>query len=174
VDSLVPPAAVAAVEDAAPALLELEPAPSAPPPGVIPHEVRAALEGLDTSSKPSPGTARNSSQSRAQPTPAVTVQPATFGDLGKGLTPGEVQNIELLMDVPLLLTVELGRARRQIREVLNMGPGSVIELDRLAGEAVDVLINGKLVAKGEVVVIDENFGVRITDIVSPAERVRGL
>ena len=68
------------------------------------------------------------------------------------------------------MTVELGRTKKQIREVLALGPGSLLELDKLAGEAVDVLVNGKLIARGEVVVIDENFGVRITDIVSPAER----
>jgi len=78
------------------------------------------------------------------------------------------------MDVPLQLTVELGRTRKLIKEILEFAPGSVIELDRLAGEPVDVLANGKLIAKGEVVVIDENFGIRITDIVSPLERMRNL
>lgn len=108
------------------------------------------------------------------PQPPVAVQPAAFPDLGRAGAGQEPQNIDLIMDVPLQLTVELGRTRKQIREVLALGPGSVVELDKLAGEAVDVLVNGKLVAKGEVVVIDENFGVRITDIVSPAERVRSL
>ncbi|MBI2874494.1 MAG: flagellar motor switch protein FliN [Firmicutes bacterium] len=75
-------------------------------------------------------------------------------------------NIDLLWDVPLQVTVELGRTRKQLREVMGLGPGSIVELDRLAGEAVDVLVNGKIVARGEVVVIDENFGVRITEILS--------
>ncbi|HLN63156.1 MAG TPA: flagellar motor switch protein FliN [Symbiobacteriaceae bacterium] len=86
----------------------------------------------------------------------------------------EIRNIDLLLDVSLQVTVELGRARRQIRDVLSLGPGSVLELDKLAGEQVDVLVNGKLIARGEVVVIDENYGVRITDIISPMERVQSL
>lgn len=81
------------------------------------------------------------------------------------------QGLDLLMDVPLRVTVELGRTRMQIRDVLELGKGSVVELDKLAGEPVDLLVNGKLIARGEVVVIDENFGVRVTDIVSPAERL---
>jgi flagellar motor switch protein FliN/FliY len=76
----------------------------------------------------------------------------------------------MIMDVPLQLTVELGRTRKLIREILELAPGSVVELDKLAGEPVDILVNGKIVAKGEVVVIDENFGVRITGIVSMQER----
>ncbi|MHB9145597.1 MAG: flagellar motor switch phosphatase FliY [Symbiobacteriia bacterium] len=110
----------------------------------------------------------------AAPQATVAVQAAAFPDLGRQGTASDPQNIDLIMDVPLQVTVELGRTRKRIREVLALGPGSVVELDKLAGEAVDVLVNGKLVAKGEVVVIDENFGVRITDIVSPAERVRSL
>ncbi|MCL5677310.1 MAG: flagellar motor switch protein FliN, partial [Firmicutes bacterium] len=170
VDSLAPPAAASAQANAAPALLEVDEMPAATS-AKIPPVVEQAVYGLEL-----PGPGKNTGRGAATPAqgPPVSVQQASFTDLGTGLTPHEVQNIELLMDVNLLITVELGRARRQIRDVLAMGPGSVVELDRLAGEAVDVLINGKLVAKGEVVVIDENFGVRITDIVSPAERVRGL
>lgn len=81
-------------------------------------------------------------------------------------------NLSLLMDVYMPLTVELGRTRMYIKEVLGMGEGSIIELDKLAGEPVDLMVNGKLIAKGEVVVIDENFGVRVTDIVSPSERLK--
>ena len=73
--------------------------------------------------------------------------------------------MDLIMDVPLEVTVELGRARMRIREILNLSGGSVVELDKLAGEPVDVLVNGQLIAKGEVVVIDENFGIKITDLV---------
>ncbi|WP_251554536.1 flagellar motor switch phosphatase FliY [Neobacillus muris] len=80
-------------------------------------------------------------------------------------------NIDLLYDIPLSITVELGRTEMQIRKVLELGPGSVIQLDKLAGEPVDILANNKLIAKGEVVVIEENFGVRITDIVSQADRL---
>lgn len=83
-------------------------------------------------------------------------------------------NIGLIMDVPLQVTVELGRTRKLIREILELGPGSVVEIDKLAGEPVDVLVNGKLIAKGEVVVIDENFGVRVTQIISQLERLNNL
>lgn len=104
----------------------------------------------------------------------VPVQPAAFGEIGRADGSGDLHNIDLLLDVPLQVTVELGRTRRPIKDVLALGPGSVLELDKLAGEPVDVLVNGQLVARGEVVVIDENFGVRITDIVSPVDRVRSL
>lgn len=105
---------------------------------------------------------------------SVSYQIAQFPDLAPRAGREEIRNIELLLDVTLQVTVELGRTRRQIREVLAMGPGSVVELDKLAGEQVDVLVNGKLIAKGEVVVIDENYGVRITDIISPVDRVQSL
>lgn len=80
-------------------------------------------------------------------------------------------NIDLLYDIPLEITVELGRTNLQIRKILELGPGAVIQLDKLAGEPVDILANHKLIAKGEVVVIEENFGVRITDIISPVDRL---
>jgi len=83
-------------------------------------------------------------------------------------------NIDLLLDVPLQITVELGRTKMLVKEILELGTGSVIELERLAGESIDVLVNGKLIAKGEVVVIDENFGIRVTSIVSPNERIARL
>ena len=100
--------------------------------------------------------------------------PARFPEMTPRRGAEETRNIDLLLDVNLQVTVELGRTRKQIRDVLGMGPGSVLELDRLAGEQVDVLVNGKLIAKGEVVVIDENYGVRITDIISPVERVQSF
>lgn len=81
------------------------------------------------------------------------------------------ENIELILDVPLEITVELGRTQKLVREILEFSTGSIIELDKLAGEPVDILVNGKVIAKGEVVVIDENFGVRITDIVNPTNRL---
>ena len=82
--------------------------------------------------------------------------------------------MELIMDIPLDVTVELGRVRMLIKDVLELSSGSIVELDRVAGEPVDLLVNGRLVAKGEVVVIEDNFGIRITEIVSPADRVSGL
>ena len=84
------------------------------------------------------------------------------------------RRLDLLLDVPLDVTVELGRARLTIQDLLTLGPGSVVELDKLAGEPLDILVNDRLVARGEVVVVNDKFGVRITDIVSPAERIARL
>jgi flagellar motor switch protein FliN/FliY len=81
------------------------------------------------------------------------------------------QSLDLILDVPLQVTVELGRTNKLVKDVLGLSPGSVIELDKLAGEPVDILVNQKYIAKGEVVVIDENFGIRITDIIKPADRI---
>jgi flagellar motor switch protein FliN/FliY len=108
--------------------------------------------------------------------PAVppNVQPVQFANLQGGGVPAESGNIGLLMDVLMELTVELGRTRKLIREILGIGEGTIIELDKLAGEPVDILVNHKLIAKGEVVVIDENFGVRVTEIVSPMQRMGDL
>ncbi|GEN54136.1 flagellar motor switch phosphatase FliY [Halobacillus faecis] len=86
----------------------------------------------------------------------------------------EQKNLDMLMDIPLKVTVELGRTKRSVREILEISSGSVLELDKLAGEPVDIHVNEKLMAKGEVVVIDENFGVRVTDILSPKERLTKL
>lgn len=99
---------------------------------------------------------------------------ADFAELRSAPEVSGSRNIDLILDVPLMLTVELGRTERQIRDVLNLAPGSVLELERLAGEAVDVLVNGKLIARGEVVVVDDKFGVRVIDIVSRADRVKNL
>lgn len=104
----------------------------------------------------------------------VMVQPAQFAPLKQTVLNVSDSNIGMIMDVPLQVTVELGRTRKLIREILELAPGSVLELDKLAGEPVDILVNGKIVAKGEVVVIDENFGVRITGIVSMQERASTL
>lgn len=107
-------------------------------------------------------------------TTPVPVAPAQFGALGEGGLVGESANIGLIMDVPLQVTVELGRKRMLVRDVLELGKGSLIELEKLAGEPVDVFVNDKLIAKGEVVVIDENFGVKVTSIVTPVERLQNL
>ena len=89
-----------------------------------------------------------------------------------GATP--VQDIELIMDIPVQLTVELGRTRIPIKHILQLAQGSVVELDALAGEPMDVLVNGYLIAQGEVVVVNDKFGIRLTDIVTPSERMRRL
>lgn len=106
--------------------------------------------------------------------PAVTVKPVEFAQLTPQVPAGKPQNLDLILDVPLEISVELGRTNKSIEEILKFSTGSIIELNKLAGEPVDMLVNGKLFAKGEVVVIDENFGVRITDIISPLERVKNL
>ncbi len=100
-----------------------------------------------------------------------SVQPAQFQSFEDNRMIYEKKNIDLIMDVPLQVTVELGRTHKLIREILEFGQGSIIELDKLAGEPVDILVNGKAIAKGEVVVIDESFGVRITDIIHPSRRL---
>ena len=84
------------------------------------------------------------------------------------------RRLDLLLDVPLDIAVELGRARMSIQDLLTLGPGSIIELDKIAGEALDILVNDRLVARGEAVVVNDKFGVRITDIVSQAERIARL
>ena len=104
----------------------------------------------------------------------TNVQAVQFPSLMPHTTPQEAGNISLIMDVFMEMTVELGRTRKLIKEILSMGEGTIIELDKLAGEPVDILVNHKLIAKGEVVVIDENFGVRVTEIVSPLERMNDM
>jgi len=104
----------------------------------------------------------------------VHVEKAAFAAFGDSTQPRGGRNLDLLLDIPLGLTVELGRTKRLIRDILDLSSGSIIELDTLAGEPVDILVNNKLIARGEVVVIEENFGVRVTDIVSPAERIKRL
>jgi flagellar motor switch protein FliN/FliY len=84
------------------------------------------------------------------------------------------RNLDLILDIPLKVTVELGRTKMMVSDLLNLGQGSVIELNKLAGEPMEVLVNDKLVARGEAVVVNEKFGVRLTDIISPAERVEQL
>lgn len=86
----------------------------------------------------------------------------------------ETQNLDLILDIPLTVTVELGRSKMLINDLLQLGQGSVIELTKLVGEPLEVLVNNKLVARGEVVVVNDKFGVRLTDIVSPMERVQSL
>ncbi|MBD5136360.1 MAG: flagellar motor switch phosphatase FliY [Lachnospiraceae bacterium] len=101
-----------------------------------------------------------------QPMPEVNVQPAQFQAFtGELDSVTQKENINLIMDVPLNVTVELGRTSKSIQEILEFAPGTIIELDKIAGEPVDVLVNGKFVAKGEVVVIEESFGVRVTEII---------
>ena len=108
---------------------------------------------------------------------APAVQPASiFNPLGPAPSGSAAPtgDIDLIMDIPVQLTVELGRTKIPIRHILQLAQGSVVELDGLAGEPMDVLVNGCLIAQGEVVVVNEKFGIRLTDIVTPSERVRRL
>ncbi len=96
-------------------------------------------------------------------------------EAGKSAVPsGEAKSLNLILDIPLTVSVELGRSKMLINDLLQLGQGSVIELTKLVGEPLEVLVNQKLVARGEVVVVNEKFGVRLTDIVSPMERVQSL
>lgn len=104
----------------------------------------------------------------------VAVKQAQFAPLTRQPSGEGISGMDLILDVALKVTVELGRTRLPIRDILDLGKGSVVELDKLAGEPVDMLVNGKLIAKGEVVVIDESFGIRLTEIVSPQERFNHL
>ena len=140
-----------------------QPAPAAPTPAPAPAPAPAA---------PTPGPAPAMSappQGYAQPMqPAqpVNVAPAQFQAFDNTINPlMQQENIGLIMDVPLEVTVELGRTNKTIKEILDFSPGTIIELNKLAGEAIDLLVNGKYVAKGEVVVIEDNFGIRITEII---------
>jgi flagellar motor switch protein FliN/FliY len=104
-----------------------------------------------------------------------SLRKATFSNLEDGAKSGaDFNDIDLVMDVPVQVTVELGRAKMQIRNLLNLTYGSVIELDILAGEPLEVVVNGCLVAQGEVVIVNDRYGIRLTDIVTPAERLRKI
>ncbi|HON15430.1 MAG TPA: flagellar motor switch protein FliN [Spirochaetota bacterium] len=106
--------------------------------------------------------------------PQAQISSVRFPQMGESISSGGYGDISLLLDVEMTLTVELGRTTKLVKDILGLGEGSIIELDKLAGEPVDLLVNGKLIAKGEVVVIDENFGVRVTDIVSQDERFKSI
>lgn len=108
----------------------------------------------------------------------LEAQPAEFTDLKEDTSPGgqvnREANLEAILDVPVTLSMEVGRTRIPIRNLLQLNQGSVVELDRAAGEPLDVFVNGTLVAHGEVVVVNDKFGIRLTDVISPAERIKKL
>lgn len=99
---------------------------------------------------------------------------ASFDELADDSMPGSDVNLDVVLDIPVNLSMEIGRTKISIRNLLQLNQGSVVELERLAGEPMDVLVNGTLIARGEVVVVNEKFGIRLTDIISPAERVKKL
>jgi flagellar motor switch protein FliN len=123
-----------------------------------------------------------SRETRPEPSPSyqpqmrdVSVKPASFSDFSDfGSSQTESKNLDMLLDIPLQVTVELGRTKKTIKDILEMSAGSIVELDKLAGEPVDIFVNQKMIAKGEVVVIDENFGVRVTEILSQRDRIEKL
>ena len=110
--------------------------------------------------------------------PAESVAPAAFTNFSNSVNvaapPGATNDINMILDIPVQLTVELGRTRIPIKHILQLAQGSVVELETLAGEPMDVLVNGYLIAQGEVVVVNDKFGIRLTDIVTPSERLRRL
>ena len=108
--------------------------------------------------------------------PAAQMTPAAFANFGAPAAPsvGAGNDINMILDIPVQLTVELGRTRIPIKNILQLAQGSVVELDAMAGEPMDVLVNGFLIAQGEVVVVNDKFGIRLTDIVTPSERMRRL
>lgn len=107
--------------------------------------------------------------------PAASKAASVFEELKPEALTGALSNkIDMILDIPVTLTVELGRTRIAIRNLLQLAQGSVVELDALAGEPMDVLVNGCLIAQGEVVVVNDKFGIRLTDIITPEERLRGL
>jgi flagellar motor switch protein FliN/FliY len=104
---------------------------------------------------------------------SANVARAQFNDLGPnaGGGTGQEMNLNLILDVAVTLALEVGRARMSVRDLLQLAPGAIVELDRLAGEPLDVLVNGVRIARGEVVVVDDKFGIRLTDVVSATERM---
>lgn len=155
-------------------LLEAEPA--AEPP----LEVREAVPPISRPESPPPvqqpyqETYYQDAPTTVKKGEQFAVQPVQFAPLRDGGMSGTPSNISLIMDVPLDITVELGKSRKTIKEILELHQGAIIQLDKLAGEPVDMLVNGKLIAKGEVVVIDESYGIRITAIISPMDRMNKL
>ena len=137
---------------------------AAPPPQAAPQPAPAAAPPPQMA--PQPGMApQPMPMPMMQPQQPMNVQNAQFTQFGGAyMMPMSPENIDLIMDVPLEVTVELGRTHKSIQDILDFAPGTIIELNKIAGEPIDVLVNGKYVAKGEVVVIEEAFGIRITEI----------
>jgi flagellar motor switch protein FliN/FliY len=116
----------------------------------------------------------NSGASAPTTAPIPPLAPASFPSLDGGGAAPAPKNLDFILDIPMQVTVQVGSTKMVIRELLQLGQGSVIELEKLAGEPMEVLVNNKLVARGEVVVVNEKFGIRLTDVISAAERVQQL
>ncbi len=137
------------------------------------EEDRMAAEWAAALSESQPGAGSNVASEVTAP--AESVAPAAFTNFAAtGSTNAAGNDINMILDIPVQLTVELGRTRIPIKHILQLAQGSVVELDAMAGEPMDVLVNGYLIAQGEVVVVNDKFGIRLTDIVTPSERMRRL
>ena len=112
-------------------------------------------------------------QQQQQPKRDVVVRPASFGNV-KNENNGQMANMDMILDIPLTVSVEIGRTKMMVKDLLQLSQGTVVELDKLAGESMEILVNGRLIARGEAVVVNDKFGVKLTDIVSPAERINRL
>lgn len=130
---------------------------------------------LNSSSEDSSGADDWAAAMAEQATATVSPAAPVFEELSNSNTGTHINNdLDMILDIPVQMTVELGRTRIAIKSLLQLAQGSVVELDGLAGEPMDVLVNGCLIAQGEVVVVNERFGVRLTDIITPSERIRKL
>jgi len=144
----------------------------------IDNSIKGGDDGLDdiwwddigddstTSGKGAPATAKDSS--------GVKKHPAEFSELKEGGVKSGSGDLDFIMDIPLEVTVELGRTTMPIFDLLQLGQGSIVELNKVAGESLEILVNKKLIARGEVVVVNEKFGIRLTDVVSTKERIENL
>ncbi|MBL8340275.1 MAG: flagellar motor switch protein FliN [Rubrivivax sp.] len=140
----------------------------------ISEEDKMAAEWAAALSESKGGSGGGSSIASEVAAPLESVAPASFANFGPGATAAAGNDLQMILDIPVQLTVELGRTRVPIKNILQLAQGSVVELETLAGEPMDVLVNGFLIAQGEVVVVNEKFGIRLTDIVTPSERMRRL
>ena len=131
-------------------------------------EALAEQEAVEAAADEAPAAAN------AQASAPQSAGDRVFRPLDRGSESGAPRDLEMIMDIPVKLTVELGRTKLTIKQLLELAQGSVIELDGLAGEPMDILINGYLIAQGEVVVVDDKYGIRITEIITPSERVQKL
>jgi len=155
----------------------LEPNPMSVEPGMtLPVETQEDRAAADWAAARSASAAASRELASELAEPAESVAPAPFASFAASgtATAGAGNDIDMILDIPVQLTVELGRTRVPIKNILQLAQGSVVELATLAGEPMDVLVNGYLIAQGEVVVVNDKFGIRLTDIVTPSERMRRL
>ncbi len=138
-------------------------------PKTLEDEWGAALNEADAAKQKQPSAPAAGAADAAR----ANARPAQFGALKPESGPPGA-NIDMILDIPISLSVELGRTRMLIKELLQLGQGSIVELEKLAGEPIEILVNGRLIARGEAVVVNEKFGVKLTDVVSPSERISRL